>query len=305
MPLLHALSYENLKQASKIKCILLSLQTKKLEYKRDGIVSDGKKIDVISGNDTVLEGKFADLASENDNVWEEYSTETADQLPTKEGTEHTDILIGDNSESSVCDVTLVITDDQDNRKSIRDIDDDPIMPIGADSKIFMRGTGMKALTLSSPAFLNHAEELFYLHVNLPTPSQKLGGINDFTDTNTRLSLDCTNEIVQQRSSPDLHLVHPPLSSVVGKAKSHISVDHLLKEICDGIEALGSYSELAGKNCSTGSLYSILERDLKHKEVLSGIWDWGWRNGVSVNDTMQVVDYIEKQLLSGLIEEICA
>ncbi|KAK8660572.1 hypothetical protein V6N13_051494 [Hibiscus sabdariffa] len=262
--------------------------TKKLEYKGDGIVSDGKKIDVISVNDTVLEGKIVDLASESDNVSEEYSTETADPLPTKEGTEHTDILIGDNSESSVCDVTPVTTDDQDNRKSIRDIDDDPIMPIGADSKIFMRGTRMKALTLSSPDFLNH-----------------VGGINDFMDTNTRLSLDCTNEIIQLRSSPDLQLVHPRLSSVVGKAKSHISVDHLLKGICDGIEALGSYGELAGKNCCTSSLYSMLERDLKHKEVLSGIWDWGSGNGFSVNDTMQVVDDIEKQLLSGLIEEICA
>ncbi|KAK8523168.1 hypothetical protein V6N12_047698 [Hibiscus sabdariffa] len=283
------------------------ITTEKLEYKGDGILLDGKNIDIASENNTVLEGKMVDLASENDNVLEEDSTETADWLPTKQGTEHTDILIGehhDNSESSVCDVTLVTTDDQNSRNHIGDIDDDPIMPIGTDSKRYMRRTRLKALLLSSPAFLNHAEELFYLHVNLPTPSQELG-IDELTDANARLSLDCANEIVRQRSLPDSQMVPPPLLYVVGNAKSHISLDHLLKEISDGIEALRSYSELAGENYPTGSLYSMLERDLKHKEVLSGIWDLGWRNGFSVNDTMQVVLDIEKQLLSGLIEEICA
>ncbi|GMI89479.1 hypothetical protein HRI_002617200 [Hibiscus trionum] len=284
-----------------------NITTEKLEYKGDGILLDGKNIDVASENNTVLEGKMVDLASENDNVLEEDSTETADRLPTKEGTEHTDILIGehhDNSESSVCDVTLVTTDDQNSRNPIGDIDADPIVPIGTDSESFMRGTSMKALLLSSPDFLNHAEQLFHLHVNLPTPSQELD-INDLAEANTRLSLDCANEIVRQRSLPDSQMVPPRLLSVVGNAKSHISLDHLLKEISDGIEALRGYSELAGENYPTCSLYSMLERDLKHKEVVSGIWDLGWRNGFSVNDTMQVVLDIEKQLLSGLIEEICA
>ncbi|XP_039018740.1 uncharacterized protein LOC120150094 [Hibiscus syriacus] len=193
-----------------------NLIIEKLEYKRDGIVSDGKRIDVISRNNTVLEGKIVNLASDNDDdVLEEYSTETADQLQTKEGTEHTDIVIeGYPGKSSVCDVTLVTTDDQNNRKSTGDIDDDPILSIGADSKSFMRGTGRKALLLSS------------------------------------------------------------------------------------------YSELSGENYCSGSLYLMVERDIKQKEVLSGVWDLGWRNGFSVKDRMQVVDDIEKQVLSGLIEEIC-
>ena len=195
-------------------------------------------------------------------------------------------------------------DDQNNRKSIRDIDDDPIIPIGTDNESFMRRTSLKALLLSSPAFLNHAEELFYLHVNVPTTSQNFG-ICDFKDANTRLSLDCANEIVRRRSFPDSQMVHPPLLTLVGNAKSHIYLDHLLKETCDGVEALRSYSELAGENYPTDNLYAMLEKDIKCSEVLSGIWDLGWRKGFSVDDTMQVVDDIEKKLLNGLIEEICA
>ncbi|XP_038991565.1 uncharacterized protein LOC120114850 isoform X2 [Hibiscus syriacus] len=277
------------------------LTTEKLEYEGDDILWDGKNIDVVSENSTVSEEKMVALTLEED------SNETADRLPTKEETEHTDVLSReqhDNSDSSVCDVSLVTTDDQKNQNSIGDIDDDPIIPIGTDGESFMRGTRLKALLLSNPAFLNHVEEHFYLHVNLLIPSQELG-VNDFTDGNAQLSLDCVNEIIRQRSFPKSQMLPSPLLSMVGNVKSHISLDHLLKEICDGIESLRSYSELASENYPTGSLYSMLERDLKLKEVSSGIWDLGWRNGFSVNETMQVVVDIEKQLLTGLIEEICA
>ncbi|XVE98159.1 hypothetical protein REPUB_Repub03eG0081400 [Reevesia pubescens] len=297
------------------------ITTEKLECKRDHVVLERKRINLTSGNDTVLkekrielasendtvsEGKRIDPASENSTVLEGYSTETADQLPRKEGTtEHTDIQIGDhrdNSQSSVCDVNLVTTDDQNNRKSIGEVDS--IIPIEIDSERFMIGTGLKALLLSSPAFLNHAEELFDLIVNVPTTSQQ-SGIRDFTDANTQLSLDCANEIVRRRSFPDSQMVQPPLLTLVGNAKSHIFLDHLLKETCEGVEALRRYNELVGENYPIDSLYAMLERDIKRSEVLSGIWDLGWRKCFSVDDTMQVVDDIEKQLLSWLIEEICA
>ncbi|XP_022754161.1 uncharacterized protein LOC111302589 [Durio zibethinus] len=310
------------KEKAVSKATAAKLITEKLECKGDDIVLEGKRIDLTSENDTVLEGKRIDLiskndtvlegmridlASENDTVLDGYSTETADQLPIKEGSKHTDIHIREhqvNSESSVCDVTLVTTDDQSNSKSMGDIDDDPIIPIGTNTESFMRGTSLKALLLSSPSFLSHAEELFYLHVNVPTTSQKLG-IGDFIDANTQLSLDCANEIVRRRSFPDSLMVHPPLLTLVGNAKSHIYLEHLLKETCDSVEALRSYSEPAGENYPTDSLYAMLERDIKCSEILSGIWDLGWKKGFSVDDKMQVVDDIGKQLLGGLIEEIYA
>ncbi|TYI71677.1 hypothetical protein E1A91_D07G005800v1 [Gossypium mustelinum] len=247
------------------------ITNERLEHKGDGIVSEGKKIDPISESDT---------------VFERYSIET-------------DIMIEecrDNSEDSVCDITLVTTDYQNNRKCIG--------PNETDNESFTRGAKLKALLLSCPAFLNHADYLFYLHVNLPTTSPKFD-INEFTDANRRLFLDCANEIVRRISFPDSQPVHPPLLSVVGNAKTRISLDHLLRETCDQVEALRNYSEVAGEDYPAGSLYSMLERDLKHKEALSGIWDLGWKKGFTVNDTIQVVDEIEKQLLNGLIEEIYA
>ncbi|KAL4284468.1 hypothetical protein GQ457_16G003600 [Hibiscus cannabinus] len=239
-----------------------------------------KRIDIASNVDTVSEGKGFDPEHEYDTLVEGYSAETADQLPTEteEGTEHTDIQIEEHCcQSSVCDVTLVTIDDQNGRKSIGDVDDDPIPPIGTDNENFMAGTGLKALLLSSPAF--HAD--------------------------TRLSLDCANEIVQRKSHPDSQMIHPTWSSLVGNAKRHISLDHLLKETCDGVEALRSYSEHAGENYSTNSPYAMLERDMNHSEALSGVWDLGWKKGFSVDDTIQVVEDIEKQLLRELIAEICA
>ncbi|KAL1094100.1 hypothetical protein V6Z11_D06G072700 [Gossypium hirsutum] len=245
-----------------------------------------------------------DPASENDTNFEEYSSATSDQLPREEGAEHIDIQIGEHcSESSVFDVTLVTFGDQNSRKSI-EVDDDLITSIGTDCESFMTGTSLKALLLSSPAFINNVEELFDLCENVPTTLQKIG-ISGFSDADTRLSLDCANEIVRRRSNPDSQMIHPPWFSLVGNAKRHISLDHLLKETCDRVEALRSYSEVAGKNYPADSLYSMLERDINHSEVLSGIWDLGWRKGFSVDDTIQVVEDIEKQLLSGLIAEICA
>ncbi|OMO58164.1 hypothetical protein COLO4_34842 [Corchorus olitorius] len=289
------------------KAIATKKTTEKLECK-----GGDKKIEVASENDNKLEcigdNKKIDLAPENDNLFGGYSNETADQLPTEEGTEHTDNQIEehhDKGESSAFDVTPVTIEDQSNRESIGEVDDDPIIPNGADSESFIVETGLKALLLSNPAFLNHAEDLFDLNVNVPTTSQKFG-ICDITDANSQLLLDCANEIVRRRSLPDSQMVHPPLLALVGNAKSHsISLAHLLKETCDSIEALRRYSELAGENYAIDSLYAMLERDINCSEVLSSIWELGWRKGFSVDDKMQVVDDIEKQLLTGLIEEICA
>ncbi|KAK8682855.1 hypothetical protein V6N13_038937 [Hibiscus sabdariffa] len=303
------------------KATMAKITTEKLERKGDKVVSEVKKIDLVSGNDTVLEGKRIDVASNNDTVLEgkgfdpepEYDNivegyggaETAKQLSTEEGTEHTDIQIGEHCcESSVCDVTLVTINDQNSRQSIGEVDDDPISPIGTDSESFTTGTSLQALLLSSPAFMNHVDELFNLHVDVPTTSQKTG-ISDFTGAGTRPSLDCANEIVRRKSHPDSRMIHPPWSSLVGNTKRHISLDHLLKETCDGVEALRSYSELAGENYPTDSLYAMLERDINHSEALSGIWDLGWKKGFSVDDTIQVVEDMEKQLLRALIAEICA
>ncbi|XP_038998901.1 uncharacterized protein LOC120124268 [Hibiscus syriacus] len=253
-----------------------------LDEKRTNIPSendtvlDEERIDVPSENDTVLDEKRIDLASNDDTVSEGHSTETAYQLPADEETEHTDIQIGEQCcESSVCEVTPVAINDQNRTKSIGD-DDDPITPIGVDSESFMTETGLKALLLSSPAF------------------------ND-----TRLSLDCANEIVQRKSHPDSQLIHHPWSSLVGNAKRHLSLYHLLKETRKGVEALRSYSKLADENYPTDSLYAMLERDINHSEVLSGIWDLGWKKGFSMDDTIQVVEDIEKQLFREIIAEICA
>ena len=81
----------------KTKCSLSSVQTEKLECKGDDIVLEEKGIDLTSENNTVLEGKRIDLASENDTFLTGYSTETADQLPIREGTEHTNIQSGGNT----------------------------------------------------------------------------------------------------------------------------------------------------------------------------------------------------------------
>lgn len=185
-------------------------------------------------------------------------------------------------------------------KSIEEVNDDSSCD-ATESKSFKTGANLELLLSSSPALVSHAQELFDLNLSRPT-TLLTSAITDFFVTNERLSMDCAKELIERRSLSDVKMVHPLLLKWLKNSRICICLSQLLQEVYDGIETLKSYRKLAGEDLLTDSIHAILENDLKCR-VESGIWDFGWKNELSSDDIEQVVNDIEKLLLSGLIGEI--
>lgn len=122
--------------------------------------------------------------------------------------------------------------------------------------------------------------------------------DDFRACSMRLNLDCANELVERKSSQDSQRFY-------SKLRRRISLEDLLVEVCNGIETLRNYSKLASKDQPVDSLYAILERDMMSKGVVNGIWASGWSSDCPLDEAEQVVNDIEKLVLSGLVEEVFA
>ncbi|KAL5572644.1 hypothetical protein UlMin_022241 [Ulmus minor] len=208
-------------------------------------------------------------------------------------------------QSSLCEVTSP-TASTEQESDTKTVEEAPtyIEPCKPDIKTFKSGADLRIALLNSPSFLSHAEELFDLNTNsssiLPTSF-----VDDFWASGTRLFLDCANELLERKSFQYSQTVHPPLSASVGKSGLCISLKVLVEETCNGIETITNDSKLAVQNLSVDSLYEMLERDLMSKGMVNAIWDCGWRTGFSFDEAEQVVNEVEKLVLTGLIEEVFA
>jgi hypothetical protein len=160
----------------------------------------------------------------------------------------------------------------------------------------------KALLLSSPLFLTHAEELFDLNMNSPE-TFPTSGICDYRIASMELSLDYANEYIERRSCVDSQTRHPLLQTCTGDSRLNLSLEKLVEEVVNGAKTLTSYCKLGFYNLPADSLYGILENDIRCGSVASGTWDLGWRNGFSVDEAEQTVNDVEKLLISELIEEM--
>ncbi|KAK2645665.1 hypothetical protein Ddye_020860 [Dipteronia dyeriana] len=250
---------------------------------------DGKSISFTLKDDSVLVGE---------------NNTCVDQLPAENETDASQIQITEccnNSQRSLSEANMLTSRGEGETEFFEEINDD-INHIRLKSKSFKTGTNLKAFLSSSLAFLSHAEELFDLNVDSHTAVQTYG-TNDFVISNERLSMDCANELMKRRSLPDLKTSHPLLLPWLRNSRIHLSLEELLEEICDGVETLRNYTKLANEKLSTDSLYAVLEKDIGCNGIVSGIWDFGWRNELSADDTEKAVNDIEKLLLSGLIDEI--
>ncbi|GAV78432.1 DUF4378 domain-containing protein [Cephalotus follicularis] len=273
----------------------------KLNTENLGCSEDGKNID-HSHEDDLVE-KRVNHQCENDPLMMKNWTGLADQLPTQEITDIAELQIEEycnNSQSSSCDdmrpISLYGRDPQSSEVYKY------TSHIGTESKSIKTGINLRRLLSSSPSFLSHAGELFDLDANTFTILEA-SDKDDFGDANLRFTMDCANEFIERKSLPDSRTVHPLLPTCSWNSKISLSLDQLLVEICNGVEALGSYGKPASENLHTDSLSAILERDIRCKGMVSGLWDMGWRNGFSVNVVEQIVYDIEKLILDGLIDEL--
>ncbi|KAF5945745.1 hypothetical protein HYC85_015973 [Camellia sinensis] len=221
---------------------------------------------------------------------------TADRLLPEEGTDASEIQIKDQCDSSwnfPHNVTPLTIQHESSLKSAEEANE----YIGTK-------TVEKDFLLSSPSFLSYAEELFDIK-----PNQTLNGLtpdsclNDCEKTDTRLLLDCANELVRHKSIRCTQKVHPLLLAHARNSKLTISLAQLVEEVSDGIKDLRSYSKHVGKKRTIDGLYAVLERDLRCEGVASGAWDLGWRHAFTVDEVEQVVGDIEKLVFDGMVEEM--
>lgn len=161
---------------------------------------------------------------------------------------------------------------------------------------------LKYLLLTSKSFINHAEELLNLDIDYPKiqPKIETNGISN----NTKLYLDCANELTLRKSLQESQTVHPLLLTCVGNSRLRISLGSLVEEVNDAIENLTSYSENSESKLILDNVCEMLDRDLKcNNRVMNGIWNFGWRHGFSCDEVEQVVNEVEIMVLGGLIEDV--
>ncbi|KAL5079710.1 hypothetical protein RYX36_008131 [Vicia faba] len=162
---------------------------------------------------------------------------------------------------------------------------------------------LKYFLLTSKSFIDHAAEVLNLDVGYPIilPKVETKGI-----TNSRLYLDCANELAQRKSLQESssQVAHPLLQTCVGNSRLQISLGSLVDEVYKAIENLTSYSENSETKLILDNICAMLERDMKcNNRMINGIWNCGWRHGFSFDEVEQVVNEVVNTVLGGLIEEI--
>ncbi|MCD9637978.1 hypothetical protein HAX54_021583 [Datura stramonium] len=157
---------------------------------------------------------------------------------------------------------------------------------------------IRHILLSNESFLSRAEELFDTDAWEPTVWKTISVDNEMP--NSTLVLDCANEFLENKRS---HSALTLSKSSINMSRVSISFDELLKETCDAIEVLKSYTKVDGNSLSVDTLYALHERDIWCNGVVSTTWDLGWRNAFTLDEVEQIVTDIEKHVLNGIIDDV--
>lgn len=116
-------------------------------------------------------------------------------------------------------------------------------------------------------------------------------------------MDCANELMQYRILRCKQPVHPLLPIPVSCSKSTTSLSQLAEEVSDGIENLRSYRKNFREKFHKDSLFSVVERDLRCRGVVSGGWDLGWKHSFTADEVEEAVGDVEKLVFSELLEDM--
>ncbi|KAM6583175.1 hypothetical protein CsatB_010177 [Cannabis sativa] len=200
-------------------------------------------------------------------------------------------------------------DEMDTKKEEKEEDEEALKTIDVCEitydKTSISETSLRDVLLSSLSFQSCAEELFDVNMNNSSSTNiiqcQTSCIDDFEAQTLRLPLECAKEIMERKSFQGSQTIYP-LLPCIAKSRISISMEMLVEDVMKGIESLAIYRKLGGEDL-VDCLYAMLERDLMCNGVVNGIWDSGWKTGFSLDEAEQVVNDIEKLVLTGLIEEV--
>lgn len=155
----------------------------------------------------------------------------------------------------------------------------------------------KELLLSNSSFLWRAEDLFEPHMKQPIFSLAAFS-EDVNMIDTRLALDCANEILERKSGRISPADHSFSWIYRVNLRTSMSVDQLLGEVSQDFDEVINYARVGN------DINKMVECDIQCKgRPISGAWELDWQSGFSVKEADQVFGELEKHILSELIEEI--
>ncbi|KAG5564742.1 hypothetical protein RHGRI_000817 [Rhododendron griersonianum] len=248
--------------------------------------------------------KLMDISCENEADTTIIYPTAADQLLTNEGTDASEIQIDEQCDSSQ-NFPYNILPQTTQHESFNESAEETKHCISqkvTETICFRTETNAEDLILSSPSFLSYAEELYDINSNNAI-HLKPTSLNNHETNERRLLLDCANELMQYRILRCKQPVHPLLLIPVSCSKSTTSLSQLAEEVSDGIENLRSYRKNFGEKFHKDSLFSVVERDLRYRGVVSGGWDLGWKHSFTADEVEEAVGDVEKLVFSELLEDM--
>lgn len=196
--------------------------------------------------------------------------------------------ISDDNQHSLCEATLLTTEQDSGIEAPREANCSTSCDITESNCLKTRN--------------RDAEELFDINAYRALVLQTMN-LHDSDTTNSKLLLDCANELLEHKSLRQIPGVHPLLRNPMTKSRFRISADQLTKDVSDGIENLSRYCKCTKESPRADTIHGMLERDLWWKGVLGGAWDMGWMDGFSLDEVEEVVGDLDKLVLSELIENM--
>ncbi|XP_051131446.1 uncharacterized protein LOC127251678 isoform X2 [Andrographis paniculata] len=152
------------------------------------------------------------------------------------------------------------------------------------------------LLLSSKSFLNLATKISGTKLSDSTISPTTWfPASDIQTLDASVVLDCAEEILEHKRH------HHGNALRCGG----LSLGQLAEEVANEIEELRSYSKACGESILSDRINAMMRKDLSSKGGVTGNWELGWRNCLSVDQINEVAIDVEKQILSQMMEDIVA
>ncbi|KAL6216142.1 hypothetical protein ACLB2K_009368 [Fragaria x ananassa] len=167
-------------------------------------------------------------------------------------------------------------------------------------------THLKQIVIQSQLFLNTAEALFRLEIPIDILDANHEGNCTTQPQDTKLTLDCSYEIMKRKGKRQELGVHPCFVKVSISFVEVRNLDELVKELSRDIEKLRLYGKNGKVECEAEEYVPrMLEFDVNNREAdLNCMWDLGWDvNVFGFVEVDEVVKDLEKLVVSGLIDEL--
>lgn len=167
-------------------------------------------------------------------------------------------------------------------------------------------THLKQIVIQSQLFLNTAEALFRLEIPIDILDANHEGNCTTQPQDTKLTLDCSYEIMKRKGKRQELGVHPCFVKVSISFVEVRNLDELVKELSRDIEKLRLYGKNGKVECGAEEYVPrMLEFDVNNREAdLNCMWDLGWDvNVFGFVEVDEVVRDLEKLVVSGLIDEL--